>query len=164
MRLALLLVAPVALLPLLAALPAPATPPAQACANDIDHEPVMFYGVHGFGFAGLINRQLAVYDDGFALYATVNGPFGQTVGDAGSTNVTKADIDQLKLNLRNAGAFQLCDEPSFAQDVPTSTVTVFTGETDARAHTFSYLIPLSAETQAVSQIVSDFQNTHFPGF
>jgi len=146
------------------------------CTNTLPQEPVLIYDVSGFGFGGQIHLHLSLYTNGLASISSAPGgvifPEAQTTGGFGGFFEPKAEllyvdpavVAQLAENLAAVGAFKACDEDAIIADIPLTTVTVFRGETNARAHTFSYWTPLSPQTQAVSTLINDFIATNFPNF
>jgi len=150
--------------------PAPATSPqlvdataapplTSSCPNKIAREPVLIFDVSGGSFGGPSHRRLAVYSDGFA--STSRSFLGTSSAD---TAILPSEVvDQLRFDLAQAGASQMCDGKFIpVPDTPITTVTVMRGTTDARSHTFSYFAP-NAGQLAISILVNDFLTTHFPG-
>lgn len=129
------------------------------CANKIKTEPVVIYDVSGSTFAGPFHQHLTVYSSGFATLARSSSFSGI---DAATAQASLADVAQLRLDLRALGASTLCDIPTIVADVPLTTVTVFTGATDARAHTFSFFLSIKQQG-AVKQLLEEFIGAHFPG-
>jgi hypothetical protein len=150
------------------------TQPAFAlCSNTLPQEPVLMYDVSGFGLGGQIHLHLGVYSNGLvSISSAPGGPtFEQSAGFGGFFEpkaqlvyVDPAVVSELAENLAAVGAFKACDEDAFVSDLPLTTVTVFRGETNSRAHTFSYWTPLTPQTQAVGTLISDFIATNVPNF
>jgi hypothetical protein len=144
-------------------------PPAAAapCPNTLEQEPLLIYDVSGYGLAGVIHQHLAVYDNGVVSISSVSGgtPIFPSANKADLTYVPPATARDLAKSLVQAGARQICDEDIPVADLPLTTVTLFArGVTDDRAHTFSYWLPLSNESQTVSNLIQAFITTTFPNF
>ena len=140
------------------------TPPARVTAppptaNDIPHEPLVVYEVSGFTFAGAIDRELLLYQDGSArLSSATTGPNGS------SRLVVVPALDAIALlsSLSEAGAFQLADQTRTYSDTPLSTLTVMRPLTDARAHTFSWW-SADGSYAPIEQLLNNFIANAFPG-
>jgi hypothetical protein len=142
---------------------APAVAPAP-CPNDFDQEPLLIYDVSGYGLAGLIHQHVCVYDNGLVTYAEAGGgtplfPFGSSADIA---FVDLPTVQSFYKELIQLGAFTICDEQSFVADAPLITVTVFRGQTDSRAHTYSYYYPVSATNDVVHNHITTFIGNVFP--
>ena len=134
MRLRILTVpAVLAILVLAAARPAPPPP----CTNVFTHEPVLMYEVSGFTLCCQVDQALSVYGDGFVRLsrATYDG----TNSKSQLAYVGTAPIQALLADLGALGAGSACDVPIQVSDMPLSTLSLMRGETDGRAHTFSWL-------------------------
>lgn len=127
------------------------------CPNKIEVEPVVIYDVSGSTFAGPFHQHLTVYNSGLATFARATNFSEPEVAVA---QVSPADIAQLESDLDALGARSLCDIPTLVSDVPLTTVTVFAGATDARAHTFSFFLSIKQQG-AVKQLLESFIATHF---
>ena len=126
------------------------------CPNKIGFEPVVTYEVSGTTFAGPLYQHLTVYNNGHALFArktTFTDPVVEAV------QVTPADVAQLRDDLAATGAFGLCDLPPQGADIPLTTITVFSGGTDARSHTFSFFFSAGGQA-AAKQVIEAFITTH----
>lgn len=140
--------------------PAPAA--LAACPNTWVHEPLLVHDVGGSTLAGPFYRHLAVYSSGFATISSSIG-FLADNGASQTAFASPAEVQTLRNDLSNAGAFTACDDPTMAADLPLTTVTVFRGGTNSAAHTFSFMIP-DGQTAAVQAIVDSFIAAHFPSF
>ena len=118
------------------------------------------YDVSGSTFAGPFHQHLTVYSSGFASIARATS-FG--AADAQTAQVPEAAILQLKSDLDALGARTLCDIPTVIADVPLTTITVFSGATDARAHTFSFFLSIKQQG-AAKALLESFIATHFSTF
>jgi hypothetical protein len=154
-----ILTVPAALAVLVLAAARPAPPP--PCLNVFPHEPVLFYEVSGFTLCCLVDQQLAVYGDGSvrisrATYDGANSKSQLAYVGTGSVQALVADLGAL-------GAGSACDDPAQVSDVPLSTLTMMRGETDGRAHTFSWL-HADGTGGAVAARLDAFVAATFPGF
>lgn len=115
-------------------------------------EPVLIFDVSGSTLAGPVHSNLSVYNNGRVSLAefSANGERRNL-----STQIAGSDARALARALEVAGGSQLEDQVQQALDVPLTTVTVFDGETDALAHTFSYWIP-SGDYGAIQELVDSF--------
>lgn len=156
-------------------IPGGSNPAFGLCTNTLPQEPVLMYDVSGFGLGGQIHLHLSLYSNGLASISSAPGGIifpEQTSGGFGGFFDPKAEmvfvdpaaVAELAENLALAGAFKACDEDAIIADIPLTTVTVFRGETNSRAHTFSYWTPLSPQTQAVGTLISEFIDKYFPNF
>ncbi|QDU84796.1 hypothetical protein Pla163_19100 [Planctomycetes bacterium Pla163] len=155
--------------PQLPAPPTPIGPPLSAtlCPNTLDQEPLLMYDVSGYSLTGVIHQHLAVYDNGVVSISSVSGgtPLFPSANKADITYIQPTAARALLKSLVQAGARQICDEDIPVADLPLTTITVFArGNTDDRAHTFSYWLPLSNESQTVSGLIQAFIATTFPNF
>ncbi len=158
------LLASVLLVPIVFLAASTTASPAAAAGGSgaLDQEPLLVHDVTGFGFAGnLIHRHLAVYDNGVVSISSVTDFPSQSKGAVKflAPNVVRQLFRELSTN----GAFALPDQVLGAADIPLSTLTVFQGETNANAHTFSYWAGLGAYAP-IDAAVNQFVATHFPGF
>ena len=131
-----------------------------------ENEPVVVVDVSGATLLGPVHRHLAVYTSGRVAYSAF-GP--QTVpGVGGVQPVSRSEtidpllVEALVSDLARAGAWQLADQTIEPTDVPLITVTVLDGQTDARAHTFSYWIP-TAPFHPVDAVLTGFMKAALPG-
>ncbi|MHC4942348.1 MAG: hypothetical protein ACYTG7_04950 [Planctomycetota bacterium] len=133
-------------------------------ANAWDREPLLMVDVTGYSLTGLIHRHLAVYSDGTASISSVTGIPGNQLADADVITVPDQAVQELRMDLRAAGAHQLRDNPLNVQDVPLTTVTFFfrSGPV-ARSNTFSYFLVFKGY-ERVGKTINDFIDTWFPGF
>lgn len=146
---------------------APTGPVQQVpCANQWVNEPLVVFDVSGYSLAGLIHRHLTVYNSGLVTIAEAGG--GTTLFPFGSkADVTWLQPDEtLKLwkSVMQAGAANICDIMEAVSDVPLTTVTVHRGETDSRAHTYSYLLASTPAASNVEQLILAFIQNTFPNF
>jgi len=137
---------------------------AAPCDNLFDQEPVLVFDVSGYGLAGLIHQHVCVYDSGLVTYAEAGGgtplfPFGSS---ADITYVPVEKVRAFQKSLILAGAFSICDEDALVADAPLHTVTVFRGQTDSRAHTYSYWFPISQANTDVHALILAFIDDAFP--
>lgn len=149
---ALPLVAPVAFAQTL--VPVPTNP----CPNALVHEPLVLYEVNGGTLAGVVDRQLCVYSDGFVRLSS-------SLGDgSGFSQVVLVDSSEALALLRalvETGAMAQCDNPDPTSDVPLSTLTVLRGPTRQRANSFSWFGPTST-ISVYESILANFIDAHFP--
>lgn len=123
----------------------------------IRREPVVIFDVSGGTLLGPVAEHLAVYDDGFASYSQ-SSPLDNPSVETRMLSPTA--IQQLVLDLNAAGAHTLGDQTTTVTDVPLTTVTVFRGGADARAHTFSYWLGSNAYS-ATQGVLADLIETEF---
>ncbi|MDF1800085.1 MAG: hypothetical protein P1V81_12980 [Planctomycetota bacterium] len=165
------LVAPVSLGLLLFSSAGPAAPQdgpqvIATVGGPIKFEPVLIHDVVGGTLTGAVHTHLTVYNNGFmtvAKFHDVVFPAPGTDKDVATASLSPAEVQQLQADLRASGAFGLPDQEATGADIPLTTMTVFRGATDAKAHTFSYLMgtsPYAAAQDVVDQLMAD----HFPGF
>jgi hypothetical protein len=135
------------------------TPAPSGCDDFWRHEPLVVYDVSGSSFAGPLSIHLAAYNDGSVVFTRfyLFEPERQAEAVFLAPEVTR----QLFADLRAASAFELCDQPSFATDTPLSTLTVFRGTTEARAHTISWWAAHGAYAE-LELILHAFIDEHFP--
>lgn len=133
--------------------------PATA-AQHIRQEPVLVYDVTGGTLSGPVHAHLTVYNSGLVTYSEAAG-LGTPVVNARTAYVAPDLVHALAKSLSAAGAFALPDQPLAVADIPLKTLTVFRGDTDAFAHTYSYWMGLDSYA-AADQAVRDFINTHLP--
>jgi len=140
-------------------------PVAEKCKNLYVVEPILVVDVSGGTLLGPYHTRFSVYNNGFASASKKieNLVFGGDDIDADTTYVSPAEVDALLKALEDAGAYKLCDQQIQVADIPLTTVTALRGKTDDAAHTFSYWVGFGSHSQ-VSTVISDFRNTHFPGF
>jgi len=146
-----------AILVLAAARPAPPPP----CANLFPHEPVVVYEISGHTLCCLVDESLTVYGDGYARLsrATYDG----TGSKSQLAYVGTAPVQALIADLGALGAGTSCDRPELVSDMPLSTLSVMRGETDGRAHTFSWFFDDGAGG-AITARLDAFVQATFPGF
>lgn len=133
---------------------------AVACQELYRHEPVLLHDVTGGTLLGPYHTQLAVYNDGFVSFHSVTG-LGTPVVEARTAYVGPEAVQALQKALQAAGAFGLCDQPLQVSDVPLQTLTVFRGDGDAYAHSFSYWLGTGPHA-AANAAVQDFVQTWLP--
>lgn len=121
------------------------------------HNPILMVDVQGATLLGPVLSHLAVYADGSASYAAA----GLQSARMSSAALHPNDLNQLMRRLAAAGAYGLCDDATVLLDVPTTTVTVFDGGTDAHAHSFSYQGGLGAYAP-VNAAIEQFIDQVFP--
>ncbi len=145
----------------------PTPSPGVPCTtNPLVQEPVLVFDISGFTLTGVLHQHLAVYNNGVASISRVSGgtslfPLSK---DADLAFISSQMVEKLQKDLAAAGAPLACDEQLFVSDIPMTTVTVFRGGTDARAHTFSYWLPTTPQSQATAQVISKFIADVFPNF
>jgi hypothetical protein len=120
----------------------------------IKREPVLMFDVTGSTLTGPIHFNYIVYNDGLVTGGTCGGFAGDN--SAGTANATQADVAQLASDLIAAGGLKLPDQNLTVADVPLTTVTVFKGAEDARAHTFSYWLGVGSYAQ-INTVIADFR-------
>ena len=123
----------------------------------LKHEPVLVFDVSGSTLTGPLHISYRVYNDGYIAGSECGGPFG--VNSAGTAGASEAEVLALQKALIDAGGMSLPDQNLSVADIPLTTVTVFRGDTNARAHTFSYWTN-DAEYAALGQVISDFMTAH----
>lgn len=145
--------------------PSAPTSAAVPAATHIVNEPIVLYSLSGSTLAGLVHRQLTVYNGGFVTIAQQDSIviFGSESEDVATASVTPQEASQLLRDLLLAGAATLGDQDITVSDVPLNTLTVLEGDTDARSHTFSYWLPIEQYAQ-VGQVIDGFIQSTFPGF
>ena len=130
---------------------------AVACTNNVvRREPIVMWDVTGYNLAGRVHGRLVVYNDGVTSVSSLGN------GDVRSETVPLAAAQALRRDLIQAGATTLCDQTNVT-DMPLTTLTMFVGNTDAQAHTFSFWVANNGYA-AVQAEIDDFLATHFPGF
>lgn len=134
---------------------------AVAIPGGVDQEPVLMYEVAGYGIGGPLHERLTVYSNGVASYSAA-GPFDS--GSACFTVLDESVVDQLRMDLAQAGVFTLGDLALVGNDLPVTTVTVFRTLPDgwSRARTFSFMEPFGAHARVV-QIVQALITSHIEG-
>jgi hypothetical protein len=118
----------------------------------LQSEPVLIFDVSGETLAGPVHRHLAIYNNGRVSLAEFSAA-GELRNI--STEIGGTSARAMARALEVAGASQLEDQRQAVLDVALTTVTVFEGDTDALAHTFSYWIP-SGQYGAVQELVDSF--------
>ena len=128
-----------------------------ACtSNVVRREPIVMYDVTGYNLAGPVHGRLVVYNDGVTSVSSLGN------GDVRTETVSAATAQALRRALIQAGATTLCDQTNVT-DMPLTTLTMFVGNTDAQAHSFSYWVA-SDGSAAIQAEIDKFLATHFPGF
>jgi hypothetical protein len=128
-----------------------------ACtSNVVRREPIVMWDVTGHNLAGPVHGRLVVYNDGVTSVSSLGN------GDVRSETIAPALAQALRRDLIQAGATTLCDQTN-ATDMPLTTLTMFVGNTDAQAHTFSYWVANNGYA-AIQAEIDDLLATHFPGF
>lgn len=147
-------------------LPIPAPPPPGTCNNIFPQEPLVVFDVSGYSLTGLIHQHLTVYSSGLVSISAAGGgtqlfPFSSKA-DVAFLQIS--EVEKLWTKVIQDGAMSICDENAFVADLPLTTITVHRGATNSTARTFSYYFPMSPESNAVANHISEFINTHFPNF
>jgi len=120
----------------------PAAPSAPPCVNTLQHEPVVVYEVSGGAIGGYHDLQLSVYDDGMARLTRAS--FDGVNSKSELVLVGAVSALGLASDLSHLGSWIECDDTTIAPDVPLQTLTVLRGATDARAHTYSWWLPVGS--------------------
>lgn len=158
---------------LLACLPAGAFPlvsawsptPAVQSSGPIANEPVVVYSLSGGTLTGTLHRQLTVYNSGFVTLAKLDQPVFPTPGEVQEVRTAQVGPEgatQLLIDLVQAGAVQLEDQPFPVSDTPLKTLTVLEGKTFALSRTFSWRI--GGDYLGVDEVLGTFIEKIFPGF
>jgi len=126
-------------------------------AQGIRQEPVLNFDVSGSTLSGPFHSRLTVYNNGLITASQCSGFTG--ANSAGTGFATPAQVEKLRKELIDAGGLLLPDQNLSVADIPLTTVTVFKGNTNAKAHTFSYWVGIKGYGQ-ISQIISDFSLAH----
>jgi hypothetical protein len=144
--------------------PVEAGDPLPSPCDLISNNPLVSMEIAGSTLSGsFLYERLDVKTDGTASYVAGGGLALPAPGAIQFTVVPPAAIADLRKKLRDAGAFKLCDLPEIVSDVPLTTVTVFAGEQDSRAHTFNYFgSPMAPNHAKVDAALRDFIAAHFP--
>lgn len=143
--------------------PVEAGDPLPSPCDLFPNNPLVTMEVAGGTLGGYLYERLTVNTDGSASYVSGGGLAFPAPAGFQVTVVPLAAIEDLRKKLRDAGAFKLCDLQEFVSDVPLTTVTVFAGEQDARAHTFNYFgSPFAPNHAKVDAALRDFITKHFP--
>lgn len=137
-------------------------------------QPVLIYTVWGGTLAGDTARTLVVYDNGLSVWsqsdADGTGNNGVTGNSVQAVQISASDINQLRQQLRQAGAFRQRanngDAPS--EDAALITITVFNKSGNrngtALAQTFSFWEDDDNATRLrINDVFTSFLNTNFGG-
>ena len=119
-------------------------------------EPVLIFDVSGSTLTGPCHKNLSVYNNGrvsLAEFATSQPTRNES--KMVSPGEVKSLIGQLSRYTR------LQDDQTIVTDIPMTTVTLFQGLTDARAHSFSYWLPIG-DYEEVQQTIDLFMHRAFP--
>lgn len=135
--------------------------PTSPC-DSITGAPLVSMEVSGGTLTGLIYARLSVSDDGIATYVAGGGMTQPMAATIQTVSVPPSAIQQLQKDIRESHAFTLCDVATVVNDMPMTTVTVFSGGADARAHTFSYFFPAIGDNSKLHDALTKFQQTWFP--
>lgn len=155
----LVLVSVVAAVPFaLSAAPVPAPP---ACVDVIPHAPIVVYDLSGGTIAGIIDVSLTVYGDGWVRASSESGITG--TNKAATAFVGSQAAAAFARDLVVLGAAGLCDQVSFANDLPTQTLTILRDGTDVKGRTYSWLEG-NATYGPVEQRIWAFLTATFPNF
>lgn len=125
--------------------------------NPIQREPIVMFDVSGSTFLGPVLEHLTIYNDGLASYSNAS-PTGST--SVGSAMISSQEINKLIQALEEANAGTLQDQEGTVSDVPLTTVTLFSGGTNAQAHTYSYWLGWD-NYAAADDVLSEFIEVHF---
>jgi hypothetical protein len=128
------------------------------CANIWDSEPIVIYNVQGSTFLEQVHSTLIVYSSGSVMYVNSTSSSSLRSGaQETSFSVDPRAARQLQMDLAAAGAFGACDGVAAGADIPLTTVTVFSGSTDALAHSFSFFDNLADPVYGeVQDILGEF--------
>ncbi len=126
-------------------------------AAGIKLEPVLNFDVSGSTLTGPLHHRLTVYNNGLITASQCSGFSG--ANSAGTGFTTPALAEKLRKELIDAGGLTLPDQNLSVADIPLTTVTVFKGNTNAKAHTFSYWVGFKGYAK-IAQIISDFSSAH----
>lgn len=119
-------------------------------------EPVLIYDVSGSTLTGPCHKNLSVYNNGrvsLAEFAAVGAARNE------STMINTGEVKSLVGQLSRYRRLQ--DDQTIVMDIPMTTVTLFDGTTDARAHSFSYWLP-TGDYEEVQQTIDLFIHRAFP--
>ncbi|MEM9799056.1 MAG: hypothetical protein AAGA20_01955 [Planctomycetota bacterium] len=105
----------------------------------------------GSGLLGAMSSTTIIYSNGLVLTSASDSNAGTSW--ASQALVAPQFVDALQRDLRELEAGALCDQVPIVLDSPLTTVTVFRGGQDARAHTFSYWIASDEYTQVDTAIM-----------
>jgi hypothetical protein len=131
-------------------------------------QPVLIYTVSGGTIAGETLQTLIVYDNGLAVWSTLEGGAGGTC-DIQTAQISQQEINTLLRDLRRAGALRgnLQAGPGQQEpDVPLTTITVFFNPGGAGspgrtlAQTFSFFAPEGTRAR-INDVISNFLNDNF---
>lgn len=138
--------------------------------NPIRREPVLVYDVSGTTLLGFDHYRLSVYNDGLI---TVSKKIPLTLVpvdpslfevNAHAKVISESEVEQLRVDLINAGAATLSDDTTTVFDIPLTTVTFFeTPGPRAKSNTFSYWLA-GGPFAAVESVVDAFIEFHFGNF
>lgn len=142
----------------LSAMPVPAPVP---CTEVVPHAPLVVYDVSGGTLAGLIDIGLTVYNDGWVRASSWTQATGANKSDV--AYVGPAVVAQLVRDLAQGGGGVLCDQVSFANDLPTQTLTILRDATDTKGHTYSW-VEGNPNYWLVEQRMQAFFAATFPNF
>ena len=126
-------------------------------APGIRQEPILNFDVSGSTLTGPFHSRLTVYNSGLITASQCSGFTGGN--SAGTGYAAPAQVEKLRRELIDAGGLVLPDQNLSVADIPLTTVTVFNGGTNAKAHTFSYWVGIKGYGQ-IAQIISDFSLAH----
>lgn len=114
-------------------------PPTSLNRNVWRCEPVLLYDVTGEGTLGHYHLQYTIYNNGMVNYAREG--YGDIAPVMKTTHIPGQNVREIWQDLVDAGAFTLPDQLTGAACLPMTSVTIFSGTTNARAHTFNYWVP-----------------------
>lgn len=135
---------------------------AISALNGIKMEPVLNYDVSGSTLTGPFHSRITVYNNGFITSSNCGGfvSFAGSNNGAGTAMATPAQVSKLRKQLIDAGGLTLPDQNISVADLPLTTVTVFQGATNAKAHTFSFWAGFGAGYSQIQQVILDFAGEH----
>lgn len=113
--------------------------PASLNQNVWRCEPVLLYDVTGEGALGHYHLQYTIFNNGMVNYAREG--HGDVAPVMKTTHIPRRNVLEIWRELVDAGAFTLPDQPTAAVCTPMTSITIFSGTTNARAHTFNYWVP-----------------------
>lgn len=109
---------------------------ADQCVDHIQVAPVLQMTHAGYTLTGPVMRSLHVDSSGLVIMSEQNPAGGGS--SAQMFHVGPDRVRALAIQLEELEADSLCDARTQVYDVPLTTVTVFSGGADSRAHSYSY--------------------------
>ncbi len=98
-------------------------------------EPLVVFDVSGATLLGPVHRSMILYNNGRVSVAEF-AP-GKAPRNA-SRMISIDEAERLHGALVDCGALDMLDQKEQVMDVPMTSISIFTGETDAVSHTFNY--------------------------